>query len=198
MNSESLLLPKLKFARHWRPTYHRSGWGYAIDALDCLHCAQGTFLDGFIEKKFSWGCDPGEGGNGLAPYSEPWIGFVHHPPAIPHWLRPSLDDILETSCWDESLTCCQGLFTLSATLREWLRPRVPVRVCNLLHPTETPEKQFKTKKYLSNTQKQIIQVGGWLRRFRSIYELRVSRLKKVVLSLGEPWADAVHQKERDF
>src|SRR5262249_47262944 len=134
-NSDSLLLPKLKFGRHWRPTSHRSGWRYAMDALDCLHCEQGMFLDGFIEKKFSWGWDPGEGGNGLTPYTEPWIGFVHNPPAIPEWFnlpRQSLNDILEMPCWNESMTCCQGLFTLSATLREWLRPRVPVPVCNLL------------------------------------------------------------------
>jgi hypothetical protein len=53
VNSESLLLSKLKFARHWRPTHHRSGWGYAMDALDCLHCEEGTFLDGFAVSAHS-------------------------------------------------------------------------------------------------------------------------------------------------
>lgn len=201
MNPDILPARKLKFGRHWRPTHHRSGWGYAMDALDCLHCGDGVFLDGFIEKKFAWGCEPGDKWNGLAPYTEPWIGFVHNPPGVPEWFNTSHqrpDDILRMPCWAQSVNCCQGLFTLSASLAEWLKQRVPVPVCSLPIPAETPVNRFDAKKYMANAGKQIVQVGWWLRRFRSIYELRTPKLKKVLLTLPEPWTEAVHRIELGF
>jgi hypothetical protein len=86
-NSGILPPKKIRFGRQWRPTHHRSGWGYAMDSLDWLHGAEGVLLDGFIEKKFAYGSDPGEKCNGLGPYQEPWIGFLHNPPKLPGWFN---------------------------------------------------------------------------------------------------------------
>jgi hypothetical protein len=189
---------KIRFGRHWRPTHHRSGWGYALDSLDCLHCAEGVFLDGFIEKKFAWGRDPGDKFNELKPYEEPWIGIFHNPPNIPGWFNlghQAPRDILQMQSWRQSMQCCQGLFTLSTYLKEWLRPQVPVPVCSLLHPTETPKNRFSPRKYSYNKSKQVVQVGWWLRKFSSFYRLQLKRIGKILLNLGDPWAEAVQRKE---
>jgi hypothetical protein len=172
-----------------------------MDCLDRLHGAEGVLLDGFIEKKFAWGYDPGDKCNGLKPYQEPWIGFVHNPPNLPGWFnvnQQAPEDILKMQCWQESIEYCQGLFTLSSYLKEWLQPLVPVPVCNLLHPTEAPRTQFSAQRYLSNRERRLVQVGWWLRKFSSFYRLPVTRLKKTLLNLGGALIETVIKKELEF
>jgi hypothetical protein len=200
-NSGTLPPKKIRFGRQWRPTYHRSGWGYAMDSLDRLHGAEGVLLDGFIEKKFAWGSDPGEKCNGLRPYEEPWIGFLHNPPNLPGLFNGNCqapEDILQMQSWRESMHYCQGLFTLSNYLKEWLQPLVPVSICNLLHPTETPRNRFSAQKYLLNKEKQLVQIGWWLRKFSSLYSLQLTQLKKTLLNPGDEWIETVHKSELDF
>ena len=175
---------KIDLSHQWQPTHHRSGWSYALKALNSLHKGGTILFDGFLEKKFGWGQDPGDRNNNPRPYSEPWIGFLHNPPRIPHSFNDALqapDEILSSPLWRESMRWCQGLFTLSQYLRVWLATRVSVPVCSLVHPTETPTVRFDVEKYRSNREKKLLQVGWWLRRHRSIYELRVPSLQKVML-----------------
>lgn len=198
-NSGTLPPKKIRFGRQWRPTHHRSGWGYAMDSLDRLHGAEGVLLDGFIEKKFAWGSDPGEKCNGLRPYEEPWIGFLHNPPNLPGLFNvnhQAPEDILQMQSWRESMHHCQGLFTLSNYLKEWLRPLVPVPICNLLHPTGTPQNRFSGQKYSLNKEKQLVQIGWWLRKFSSLYSLQLTQLKKTLLNLGDAWIETVHNHRR--
>ena len=171
-----------------------------MDGLDGLHCADGVLLDGFIEKTFAWDLHRGDS-HGLTAYQEPWVGFVHNPPHVPAWFntnRQSPTEILHTPSWQQSMAFCKGLFTLSSHLKNWLAPQVPVLVCNLLAPTETPENRFTTAKYLLNGEKKIIQIGWWLRKFSSLYDLPVTNVKKVLLSLGDHWTDDIHRTELGF
>jgi hypothetical protein len=187
---------KITFARHWRPSHHRSGWGYAMDALKGLQGERGVFLDGFIEKKFAWGFDPGDRNNCPRPYDVPWIGFVHNPPDVPPWFNlhhQAPEDIIRTTAWRESLWCCQGLFTLSAHLKQWLERRVPVPVSSLVLPSETPPIRVSARKYRANGQRHLVHVGWWLRRFASFYQLKLRTVSKVLLSLGDPWTEEMHR-----
>ena len=156
-------------------------------------------LDGFVEKKFAW--DPAGKCNGLRPYQEPWIGILHNPPNLPRQFNrnhQAPEDILQLQCWRESMPYCEGLFTLSKYLKEWLQPLVPVSVCNLLHPTETPRNRFCAQKYLLNKERQVVQIGWWLRKFSSLYSLQVTQLNKTLLDLGDSWIEILRNRELDL
>lgn len=43
---------KLDLGQPWTGTYHRVGWGHALEALEPLHAPGGVLLEGFVEKKF--------------------------------------------------------------------------------------------------------------------------------------------------
>jgi hypothetical protein len=194
-------MKKIKFGQQWLNGHHRSGWPFAIDSLRCLHNDLGVLLDGFIEKKFAWGKDHGDRYNNFAPYKEPWVGILHNPPNIPEWFnlnQHSPDDIFKTDGWNESLIRCQGIFTLSNYLKEWLETKFSIPVCSLVHPTETPEVKFSIERFRQNGEKSVIQIGWWLRRFHSLYKLPVTRLKKVLLNIGYQWLDAIHQRELEI
>jgi hypothetical protein len=176
----------LDLGEPWRGTYHRTGWGWALDALAPLHRTGGVRVEGFVDKKFGWGRDPGDRGNGFTPYLEPWVGFWHNPPAMPEWFngdRQAPHDILQSDEWRASAPACQGLFTLSEALARWLRARVDVPVSVLRHPSPEPRRPFSLEAYRSNPDPCIAQVGWWLRRFVSLRLLPVTRLRKVFLDL---------------
>ena len=58
---------------------HRSGWPYAIAALQPLADPEGVLLDDFIEQTFVYP-------SSVVGYSEPWVGIVHHPPNMPSFM----------------------------------------------------------------------------------------------------------------
>jgi len=130
--TEPALVRKIDLGDQCWPASHRSGWAYALHALGELHAPGGVLLDGFVEKKFAWGTDPGDRNNNPRPHARPWVGFWHNPPHVPEqfnavWHAPA--DILDSWLWRESMPHCRGLFTLSEHLRRWLAPPVPVEGC---------------------------------------------------------------------
>jgi hypothetical protein len=192
---------KIDLGSQWLPDSHRSGWRYAMDALACLHAPGGVVLEGFIEKKFAWGGDPGDLRNDPRPHTRPWVGFWHNPPTVHdsfNRVGHAPGDILAGELWQESAPHCRGLFTLSRHLKRWLEARVQMPVCSLLHPTELPAITFSPRRYAANPHKKLIQVGWWLRRVESVWDLDVPSLEKVVLNpfpatsyqhSAEGWAD---------
>ena len=170
---------KIKIGPQWSNKNHRSGWAYAISALQHLHSDNGVRFDGFIERKFAWERD-----GGSLPYREPWIGFFHNPPYVPPWFGPewSAKDIIATSLWRESLPYCRGLFTLSNYLADWLRPRVLAPVCSLFHPTDPCAEQFSMEKYYNNEHRVILHIGWWLRKIHSFFLLRTNSLQKLFIA----------------
>jgi glycosyltransferase involved in cell wall biosynthesis len=185
-------------AYQWQETHHRSGWPYALQHLRLLHHKHGVLFDGFLEKKFAWGTDPGDRLRDGQPYREPWVGFFHNPPNVPDWFnlnQHSLQDILQSSLWTRSIARCRGLFTLSEYLKDWLQTQVAVPVCNVLHPTEAPQKTFCPKAYLANPEKKVVHIGWWLRKIHSFYELNTEGHNKVLLSLNAAELGSVFERE---
>ncbi len=193
---------------------HRSGWGYALDALQPLHNRRGHLFDGFLENNFAWRY-PHEGVRspeivqqlrrdglleqqvsseelGLVPYRQSWIGFLHNPPDMP----PGFHDhatpqaILARRIWQESLEHCRGLFTLSEYMAGWLREQTGLPVQALWQPTETPQRVFDPQRFLDNPSPKIVQVGWWLRRLTSIYRLPVYQRYQKVWLVTLPFAQA--------
>jgi hypothetical protein len=185
------MTPKLRIAEKILRPEHRSGWAYALQALEPLCAPQGILLDTFIEANFGWNLKKAEE-EGVVPYREPWVGFVHNPPGIPEWHEyySAPQVMFANLAWRESVPYCRGLFTLSQTMASWLRQRTGLLVVALIHPTEIPAVRFEWTRYVQNPQPKIVQVGWWLRRFRSIYELPVSRLQRAVLTPVQPERDA--------
>jgi hypothetical protein len=181
---------RLDLASAFAPAHHRSGWAYAISGLQRLHSERGVRFESFIEKRFAWGRDPGDRHNAWEPLREPWVGVWHNPPFVPSWFnaqRQAPSDILHTDAWRESQGSCLGIFTLSRYLRTWLAERVTVPVCDLFHPTETPPIRFDLARYASAPKPKVVQVGWWLRRHSTIFNLQLPGARKLFLDIGAPW-----------
>jgi hypothetical protein len=174
--------PRFRLAGPTDFPHHRSGWRYAMDALEPLLGEDGVLLDTFIESSFCWKLEDYQA-SGVLPYRRDWVGFVHNPPGIPAWheYESAPQSIFALPAWRESLTACRGLFTFSRTMAEWLADRVPVPAEALIHPTESPERLFDMQQFLSVDRPRIVQVGSWLRRLHSIALLPVTRLRKLCL-----------------
>ena len=172
---------------------HRSGWMFALQSLKELHHDNGALVDAFLEHTF----DRGQG-KPQYPHRAPWVGFLHNPPAIPHWFvyHQSPQSLLANEAFQESMKSCLGLFCLSDYHKRWLENHLRVPIIRLLHPTSTPEKQFSIESFLANTDKKIIQVGSWLRKLHSIYFLPVKRLKRAIAHQHLPYIEDLFAAEK--
>ncbi len=199
-SDQSLLKLNLTTALNCDYGVHRSGWSYVVNSLKSFHHPEGIFVDGFIERKFCWGDNPGEAKNNPTPYQEPWIGFIHVPPRVPKWFNYELapQSILKTQLWQESISYCRGLFCLSEYHKRWLEQQLNIPVFSLFHPTEIPQNKFDFDNFLANSDKKIVQIGWWLRKLNSIYYLPTQQLKKVVLMKNEPHYRSLLEKEREL
>ena len=165
-------------------SYHRSGWAYAIGGLmniDAIHLHRNPsqiLLDTYVDRSFHWGMDTLLA-VGILPYTQPWMGFIHHTFDITHSSYNCVE-LLKNPVFIESLPQCKGLIVLTKYLAEQLRTAldivgftsVPVHV--IYHPMEFVSDTFSIDKFINNPNKKVIQIGAWLRKPYSIYELPVS------------------------
>ena len=182
---------------------HRYGWSVAVKAASVLADPNGVIFDGFIESTFLYHSKETFLAK-MVPYREPWIGFVHNPPGVPHW--PSiaeyrLQNLDQNTMWLDSLPYCLGLFALTEYLATWVREHWGVPCEVLRYPTLTPEKQFSFEEFKSSSEKTIATVGFWLRRFTSFSNLRAGGFRKVrpmLLSTENASGfDQIHAYEND-
>ncbi|MBE9061766.1 tetratricopeptide repeat protein [cf. Phormidesmis sp. LEGE 11477] len=154
---------------------HRSGWRFALQALEPLHSDQGVLFDGCLENSFLW--NGYQYGQTKAPYKQPWVGFLHNPPNMPAWFygKDSPQVLLEKEHWQESLEYCVGLFCLSEYFADWLRSRLQKPISALIHPTEIPAVQFDFDQFVANGHKKVVQLGWWLRKLNAIYQLPIAK-----------------------
>jgi hypothetical protein len=175
---------KLVLQRQVSYPHHRSGWDYALASLAPLMASgnEGILFDSVIEQNFCRRLEEATA-RGEIPYRRPWVGFVHHPLEVPAWLETgkSLHSISRLAAWRQSLPHCRGLMVLSAWLGDQLRQVVDLPILNLKHPTQTPDTRFSFERYVANPGRRLLQVGWWLRRLCSIYELPVRRLRRTLI-----------------
>ena len=173
---------------------HRSGWNYVLWHLKKLHNPRGILFDSFIERTFCW--KPG----GPAFNLEPWIGFIHVPPKVPAWFQyeQSNEYIFNTEYWKKSFPFCKGLFTLSRYHRKSLESKLDIPIAHLLHPTGVPKIKWDWKKFDANREKKIVQIGWWLRKLHTIFQLPTQKYKKIFLKITHADIDALMKKEREI
>ncbi|UCH96104.1 MAG: hypothetical protein JSV88_04420 [Candidatus Aminicenantes bacterium] len=173
---------------------HRSGWPYVLSLLKKLHKCGGILLDSFIERTFCWHPE------GPRPHQQPWIGFIHVPPNVPKWFQyeQSNDYIFNTPYWQESFPLCRGLFTLSRWHKKSLEKKLDIPINHLIFPTEIPRLKWNAKKFTANREKKIIQVGWWLRKLHTIFQLPTQKYKKIFLKVTHADLDSLMKKEREI
>lgn len=180
---------RMEFSRQPDLPKHRSGWPWALKALDPLHHPDGILFDSFLERTFCWMKDR-EVKERRIPYTEPWVGMIHNPPGVPVWhdYHASPQEYSKLSEFRDSLEFCQGLFVLSDYLRDWLSTQVKVPVESLVHPTDLDVCKFNFERYRRSSNRRVIQIGCWLRRMSSIFRLPTSKIQKCLLNIdAELW-----------
>ena len=161
---------------------HRSGWAYVMKLLFELHDPDGTICDTYVDRTFHWA------NTTVIPYTEPWIGFVHHTFNTSYSQNNNVE-LLKNQKFLDSLDQCQGLFVFTENLRDrWIQELSDIGyseipVVKLDHPTETVQKhhKFSIEKFHDNKNKKIIQIGAWLRDSYSIYRLNNGKSPLVVI-----------------
>jgi hypothetical protein len=154
---------------------HRSGWQYVMDYLSQLDSKTGVLFDGYLDRSFHWNLDIMKT-LGLVPYLQPWSGFIHHTALTGKNSPYNAALLLQKPEFIQSLASCQGLFVLSKSLRDWLRVKldalgyVNLEIVVLTHPTEIPQQLFTIEKFLEGD-RQIVQIGGWMRDNFNIYKM---------------------------
>jgi hypothetical protein len=182
MTVEHSAMPALKITSGFTVSTHRYGWKVAMMSLSELSNSDGILFDGFIEDTFLWNLDRNVKERTL-PYVEPWLGFIHHPPHVPDW--PSirngrLQRLLESKAWIDSKKYCLGLFAMSDYLRDWVRDTMGIACETVRYPTLVPESVFSWEKYLKS-ERLLVNIGFWLRRFSSFHTLNAAGHQKVRL-----------------
>ena len=167
--------------------HHRSGWSYVLGGLYQLDkkvlnkdAQDAILVDTYIDRTFHWAKNILKL-VGILPYSKPWVGIIHHT-FNTTYSSYNCDQLFLNDLFLESLIYCKCLIvfsnhiadTLSTYLSKYGYTNVEVRV--LRHPTEIPEPEqmFNINKFLNNSNKKIVQIGGWLRNSYAIYDLPVS------------------------
>tara|TARA_B100001564_G_scaffold295898_1_gene261188 strand:+ start:291 stop:2723 length:2433 start_codon:yes stop_codon:yes gene_type:complete len=172
---------------------HRSGWKFVINSLEKLRSDDGLYVDDYVERSHCWHFKKNLLQSKI-PYEKEWLGFMHNPPFPPDWFDYSQSPIslLSTSVFKKSLKNCKGIITLSKYHRDWLKDQIDVPVFSLYHPTEIPETVFVWEKFVEN--RKIIQLGYWLRKMHTIYDVEAEGYTKHWL-IGQNYAKQMFQRE---
>lgn len=163
---------------------HRCGWAFAINSIKNLHSDEGIQFEGFLERTFSWEKYKNIRENTI-PLKHPWVGVIHNPMLVENNKSDlfSTTKLFNSIVFQKSLETCKGLYVLSNDLKEKIKDKVGnVPVEFYYHPTETPNCVFTMEKFQRNSDKKIISIGSWARKFISIFLLNVpSNLKKAMI-----------------
>jgi hypothetical protein len=172
---------KINLSKQPALSTHRGGWKSVVNKMiDTVHNESGLPFYSFLEHPFQWFRHEHET-NKIIPFKKPWSGILHNPHNIPDWY--SLPNHLhEDDLFLQSLNACKGLFTMSEYHAKFLRSKLPntIKIETILHPYDDEEvKQFAFYKYRKN--KQIVNIGYWLRRQTSFFNLIAPKHTKIKL-----------------
>lgn len=179
----------IRFVRPARRTVgkgmHRSGWPFARSWLETIDPGQSILFDEFVEQTFCYET-PGE------PHTEPWIGIIHYPPAVPDFAgrRNQLQYLFRRPEWRESARWLRGVIVLSNYLADFLRNELQVPVEVVRHPIGRAELEWSLSAFQSGD-RQLVQLGSFLRNTRAIFQVpRIDGYQKTRVLLRMEWLTA--------
>ena len=172
---------------------HRSGWKYVVDGMASHHSDNGIILDDYVERTHSWNLTLNLLSKKI-PHTSPWVGFMHNPPNSPDWFgqTQSMNFVVQSDSFQESLLHCKALFTLSDYHANKLRDLVNVPVYSILHPSGNCDVHFNFTAF--KRRRKIVQLGYWLRKMRNIYDIK-TRYDKIWL-IGQEYAQLMFNEEK--
>jgi len=178
---------------------HRSGWPYCLEALSPLLDADAeVLLDDFVERTFLYDAHWHEGFY----HRTPWIGFLHHPPAMPDWYfqKLHLSRLDNDQRWLKSLPQLRLLLCFSEEQAAWCRQKWPqVPAVAVRHPTGLPLARWSPDRFRRNSVRQILQVGWFLRNVAAIEHAKTPAwLQKTHLVSNSYWASHAQDLCRDY
>lgn len=158
---------------------HRSGWQYIIDnismKLNNNKTNNSLIIDTYIDKTFHWNKEFYQN-KGIIPYKKKWIGFIHHTYSDYNNNYNCLE-LFKDSVFLESLKTCSCLIIMTEYLTTQIKKSLKdnninnVDVVTIIHPTEQTDILFEWDLFMNNNNKQLIQVGNWLRNVFGIYKI---------------------------
>ena len=154
---------------------HRSGWQYVFENIKHLHNYNGIIMDMSIDKTFHWNADINKILN-IIPYKKPWIGFVHHT-FDTTFSNYNCNTLLQSVDFKESLNFCKGIIVLSNDLKNKFITNGINNVYSIIHPTIVDVIKFKFNNFITNPDKKIIYIGGWLRNTYNFYNVTIPQMK---------------------
>ena len=162
---------------------HRSGWEYVVnnivlDLNNNINFKQSLIIDTYIDKTFHWNKEFYKS-KGIIPYTNNWVGFIHHT-YNDYNNSYNCTELFKDPDFIVSLSSCKCLIVmtdyLSAQIIDSLaKSNLSVPVYTLTHPTEYTNVLFDMSAFQANENKQIIQIGNWLRDVFSIYQLEIPK-----------------------
>jgi hypothetical protein len=158
---------------------HRSGWPFAVAALQPLADPRGILLDDFVEQSFVYPTQE-------VTHSEPWIGIVHHPPNMPPFMfqAHNLTAVFQSAAWKRSRPHLLGVIALSQYLATYLAETLGVPAFAVKHPSEVPDIRWTPERYQRNPHKSLIQIGWYLKNTRLLYQVPELRGHEKLRLLG--------------
>lgn len=107
-----------------------------------------------------------------------WSGFLHNPVDMPKWFdhNQNIKTLLHNDDFIESLENCEIIFVLSESLKHDLtglfdQYGLRIKIKNLKHPVPYTDPKNYWDPNLFQETKNIIQIGYWLRKMHSFWEL---------------------------
>ncbi len=168
---------------------HRSGWQFIVDNIVMeLHqdhtINKPLIIDTYVDKTFHWN-KTFYSDKGAIPYKEDWIGFIHHTYSF-YNNHYNCDVLFRDDLFRQSLENCKCLIVMSKYLKAKIEqslqelydhPTNPLRnrvtLEAIYHPSETTENTFDWDTFVSQPERQVVQIGNWLRNVHAIYQLQV-------------------------
>ena len=162
---------------------HRSGWQYIVTNLivqlnNNPDYTSPLIIDTYIDKTFHWNKDFYKA-KGIIPYTENWIGFLHHTYSD-YNNSYNCAELFNDQDFIDSLQNCKCLIVMTDYLQNLIVQslkdlNINVDVYSLTHPTQYSNVLFDMDLFKANKNKQVIQIGNWLRNVFSIYQLEVPK-----------------------
>lgn len=173
--------------------FHRSGWPYVFSFLESIQSPNGILFDDFVEQNFCYRDKP-------IVYREPWVGVFHHPPTIPYFgnQRENLLEMFKKPEFKESAKNLKLAFALSEHLAKFLRLHLTCPVVVVKHPIGPSSKVWTQNNYIRNKNKQLVQVGYYLRNTQLINQIPLSSFKKTRLWTKKEWAQIFDDRVKAY
>ncbi len=158
---------------------HRSGWQKVVEEImeKAVKQTEKIIIDTYVDKTFHWNKAFYSSKN-IIPYTDKWIGFIHHT-FSDYNNNYNCTELFKDSLFIKSLRYCKCLIVMTEYLKKDIvieleklnYNNIPVYV--LIHPTEFVESTslFNFDSFQSNSKRQLVQIGNWLRNVFGIYKV---------------------------